>query len=316
MTRTIIYTLAALASCISAAAQTPDTLRVRNVNEVTIITSANSQTISLKGSANDSTFRYESSVSITPDSNVSVREGRLDLFSWDILDKVRNKDRQEEIDPYELAEEVSNSVPVRSKPRTVNTYSTGYFGAGFALTHDGPEGFQFASKPFSEIYLNAFGVDFRFLQKHVILTTGLDVGYRSYRSADEGMLALESGLVVHQPASEGQNVKFSSLRSNFLSVPAILTVNLSPRHHIGFFGGAAMDFNFNGRIKNKYYQNNEKYKKKYENLKLEPFTWDYIAGFRMGDLSIYGKYSPCPFLLEGQAPAFRTWSIGILFNLE
>jgi hypothetical protein len=36
----------------------------------------------------------------------------------------------------------------------------------------------------------------------------------------------------------------------------------------------------------------------------------------MGDLSIYGKYSPCPFLLEGQAPAFRTWSIGILFNLE
>ena len=316
MTRTIIYTLAALASCLTAAAQTPDTLRVKNVNEVVVITSKDSQTISLRGSANDSTFRYESSVSITPDSNVSVREGRLDLFSWDILDKVRNKDKQEENDSYDLATEVSNSVPSYSKPRTVNTYSMGHFGVGFALSHDGPEGFEFASKPFSEIYLNAFGADFRFLKRHVILTTGLDVGYRAYRSADPGMLVLESGSVVHQPDTEGKHVKFSSLRSNYLSVPAILTINLSPRRHIGFFGGAAMDFNFNGRIKNKYFQNNEKYKKKYENVKLEPFTWDYIAGFRMGDMSIYGKYSPCPFLVEGEVPAFKTWSIGILWNLE
>ena len=316
MTRTIIYTLAALASCLTAAAQTPDTLRVKNVNEVVVITSKDSQTISLRGSANDSTFRYESSVSITPESSVSVREDRLDLFNWDILDKVRNKDRQEEIDPYDLAEDVRSSVPVSTKPRIVNTYSMGHFGAGFALTHDGPTGFEFAAQPFSEIYLNAFGVDFRLLQRHVIITTGLDVGYRTYRSADEGMLAIESGSVVRLPAASGQSVKFSSLRSNYLSVPAIITLNISPRRHIGFFGGAAMDFNFNGRIKNKYFQNNEKYKKKYENVKLEPFTWDYIAGFRMGDMSIYGKYSPCPFLMEGEVPAFKTWSIGIVWDLD
>ena len=305
-----------MASCLSAAAQTPDTLRVSNVSEVIVITSKDSQTISLKGSANDSTFRYESSVSITPESSVSVREGRLDLFSWDILDKVRNKDREEEIDPYDLAEDVRSSVPVRTKPRTINTYSLGYLGAGFALPYDGPTGFEFAAKPFSEIYLNAFGVDFRLLQRHVIITTGLDVGWRAFRSADEGMLALESDKVVHLPAEQGQNVKFSSIRSNFLSVPAIMTLNISPRHHIGIFGGAAMDFNFNGRIKNKYFQNNEKYKKKYENLQLETFTWDYIAGLRLGDLSIYGKYSPCPFLPEGQAPAFKTWSLGILWYLD
>lgn len=311
MTKYILYAFAALASCLTAAAQTPDTLRVKNVNEVTIITSANSQTISLKGSANDSTFRYESSVGITPESSVSVREGRLDLFSWDILDKVRSKERQEEAGSYDSS--TDNSKP---KYSIVNTYSLGSFAAGFALPHDGPEGFGFETRPFSEIIVNAFGVDIRMLQKHLVLSTGLDVGFRAFRSADEGMLALESGTIVHQPAAGGQDIKFSSIRSNFLSVPAILAINFSPRHHIGVFGGAAMDFNFNGRIKNKYFQDNEKFKKKYGNVKLEPLTWDYIAGLRMGDVSIYGKYSPCPFLLDGQAPAFKTWSLGVIWYLD
>ena len=316
MTRTIIYTLAALASCLTAAAQTPDTLRVKNVNEVVVITSKDSQTISLRGSANDSTFRYESSVSITPESSVSVREDRLDLFNWDILDKVRNKDRQEEIDPYDLAEDVRSSVPVYTKPRIVNTYSMGHFGAGFALTHDGPTGFEFAAQPFSEIYLNAFGVDFRLLQRHVIITTGLDVGYRAYRSADEGMLSIHSDKVVRLPAEQGQNVKFSSLRSNYLSVPAILTINLRPRRHIGFFGGAAMDFNFNGRIKNKYTQDNPDVPMKYTEVRLEPTTWNYTAGVRFENIGVYAKYSPCPFLLEGTGPAFKTYSVGITLGIN
>ena len=85
MTNRILFTIPALVLCLTSAAQTPDTLRVRNVNEVTVITSKDSQTISLRGSANDSTFRFESSVSITPESSVSVRENRLDLFNWDVL---------------------------------------------------------------------------------------------------------------------------------------------------------------------------------------------------------------------------------------
>lgn len=313
MTRNILlYIFAAMASCLTAAAQVPDTLRIRNVEEVTVITSPDSQTISLKGSANDPTFRYESTVLITPESSVSVREGRLDLFNWDVLDKVRNRNNEDD-GPCESS--TPDKVPVYN-PRPVNTYSLGYLGTGFTMPYEGPAGFEFAAKPFSEIYLNVFGVDFRFLQRHVVLSTGLDVGYRAFRSADEGMLAIESGSIIHQPASHAQEIKFSSLRSNYLSVPAVLTINLIPRKHIGFFGGAAMDFNFNGRIKNKYYQDNQKFKKKYENVRLETLTWDYIAGLRMGDLGIYGKYSPCPFLSEGQAPAFKTWSVGVIWYLN
>lgn len=311
MTRTIIYTLAALASCLTAAAQTPDTLRIRNVSEVTIITSKDSQTVSLKGSANDSTFRYESSVSITPESTVSVREDRLDLFNWDILDKVRNKEKEELDD-----EEAIANARALAKPRPVNSYTFGRFAAGFAMPYNDPEGFGFSSRPFSDITLNIFGVDLRMLKKHVIFTTGLDLGFRSFCSADEGMLAVESGSIVHLPAVAGQNVKFSAIRSTFLSVPGIVTINFSPRHHIGIFGGAAMDFNFNGRIKNKYFQDNEKYKKKYNNLKVEPLTWDYIAGIRMGDFGIYGKYSPCRFFQEGQGPAFNTWSVGVTLYMD
>ena len=76
----IIFISAAMASCLIAAAQTPDTLRIRNVSEVTVITSMDSQTISMKGSDNDYTLPNERSVRIPPDSNITVQEGRLALL--------------------------------------------------------------------------------------------------------------------------------------------------------------------------------------------------------------------------------------------
>ena len=55
-TSSYILPAALFALGLTAAAQTPDTLRVRNVNEVTVITSRDAQTICLMGSANDSTL--------------------------------------------------------------------------------------------------------------------------------------------------------------------------------------------------------------------------------------------------------------------
>ena len=303
---------------LSAAAQTPDTLRVRNVNEVTVITSRDAQTISLKGSANDSTFRYESRVSITPESNVSVRESRLDLFDWDIF-RNRKGNRAESDSAFVVIPNIrsaldtvqkANVIKYKRYPR-ITTEGLSHYGFGFAMPYDGPNGMNVGGKAFSDIFINIETVSLNFLLNHLHLMTGLNFGYRSFRLQDEGIFIKQDGKVLTSAIPAGLELKRSALRSNYISLPAILSVSIGRYPKLVLYGGAELSFNFNGRIKNRYAQKDPGVPTKFTEVRLEPTTWNYTAGVRFENIGVYAKYSPCPFLFEGTGPSFKTYSVGI-----
>ena len=285
-----------MASCLIATAQTPDTLRIRNVSEVTVITSMDSQTISMKGSDNDSTFRYESSVRITPDSNISVREGRLDLFNWDIL-----KDRREQrrmldssfvVKPTGLPDNPDGNAPAKLKKfksyRRVSSSNFSVIGLGVAQPYDGPDGMSLGGTVCSDIFFSIESVSFNFAWNH--------------------------GKIAKGAVPQGLELKRSALRYNYLSVPALLGISLGSRGHFEVYGGAEICYNFNGRIKNKYSQKEVQVPVKYTDIRLEAFTWNYIAGINFFDFGVYAKYSPCSVLQAGTGPSFDTYSFGILLD--
>ena len=311
-----------MASCLIATAQTPDTLRIRNVSEVTVITSMDSQTISMKGSDNDSTFRYESSVRITPDSNISVREGRLDLFNWDIL-----KDRREQrrmldssfvVKPTGLPDNPDGNTPASLKKfksyRRVSSSNFSVIGLGVAQPYDGPDGMSLGGTVCSDIFFSIESVSFNFAWNHLHIYSGLNVGYRSFRLMEDGILSVQDGKIAKGAVPQGLELKRSALRYNYLSVPALLGISLGSRGHFEVYGGAEICYNFNGRIKNKYSQKEVQVPVKYTDIRLEAFTWNYIAGINFFDFGVYAKYSPCSVLQAGTGPSFDTYSFGILLD--
>lgn len=311
-----------MASCLIATAQTPDTLRIRNVSEVTVITSMDSQTISMKGSDNDSTFRYESSVRITPDSNVSVREGRLDLFNWDIL-----KDRREQrrmldssfvVKPTGLPDNPDGNAPAKLKKfksyRRVSASNFSVIGLGVAQPYDGPDGMSLGGTVCSDIFFSIESVSFNFAWNHLHIYSGLNVGYRSFRLMEDGILSVQDGKIAKGAVPQGLELKRSALRYNYLSVPALFGISLGSRGHFEVYGGAEICYNFNGRIKNKYSQKEVQVPVKYTDIRLETFTWNYIAGINFFDFGVYAKYSPCSVLQAGTGPSFDTYSFGILLD--
>ncbi len=311
-----------MASCLIATAQTPDTLRIRNVSEVTVITSMDSQTISMKGSDNDSTFRYESSVRITPDSNISVREGRLDLFNWDIL-----KDRREQrrmldssfvVKPTGLPDNPDGNAPAKLKKfksyRRVSSSNFSVIGLGVAQPYDGPDGMSLGGTVCSDIFFSIESVSFNFAWNHLHIYSGLNVGYRSFRLMEDGILSVQDGKIAKGAVPQGLELKRSALRYNYLSVPALFGISLGSRGHFEVYGGAEICYNFNGRIKNKYSQKEVQVPVKYTDIRLEAFTWNYIAGINFFDFGVYAKYSPCSVLQAGTGPSFDTYSFGILLD--
>ena len=318
----IIFISAAMASCLIATAQTPDTLRIRNVSEVTVITSIDSQTISMKGSDNDSTFRYESSVRITPDSNISVREGRLDLFNWDIL-----KDRREQrrmldssfvVKPTGLPDNPDGNAPADLKKfksyRRVSSSNFSVIGLGVAQPYDGPDEMSLGGTVCSDIFLSIESVSFNFAWNHLHIYSGLNVGYRSFRLMEDGILSVQDGKIAKGAVPQGLELKRSALRYNYLSVPALFGISLGSRGHFEVYGGAEICYNFNGRIKNKYSQKEVQVPVKYTDIRLETFTWNYIAGINFFDFGVYAKYSPCSVLQAVTGPSFDTYSFGILLD--
>lgn len=325
MEKRIIFIAAALASCLAAGAQTPDTLRIKNVNEVTVITSKDSQTVSLKGSANDSTFRYESSVKITPDSDVTVRESRLDLFNWDILDPRQYRREQRRmldssfvVKPTGLPDNPDGNAPAILKKfksyRRVSSSNFSVIGLGVAQPYDGPDEMSLGGTVCSDIFLSIESVSFNFAWNHLHIYSGLNVGYRSFRLMDDGILSVQDGKIAKGAVPQGLELKRSALRYNYLSVPALFGISLGSRGHFEVYGGAEICYNFNGRIKNKYSQKEVQVPVKYTDVRLETFTWNYIAGINFFDFGVYAKYSPCSVLQAGTGPSFDTYSFGILLD--
>ncbi len=318
MEKRIIFIATALASCLAAGAQTPDTLRIKNVNEVTVITTRDAQTISLKGSANDPTFRYESRVSITPESNVTVRESRLDLFNWDIL---QSKKEQRKADTLTILKPGSETADKKNKvfrQRFCHVYHYDPLegiGLGLSFPDSAPSGLDIYSYPPSDIFVNLFGVDFNLFYGHLSVSTNIEAGYQSFRLRSEGIFSQDGRTVVIKEVPEGFNRRKSALRSNRVALPVLLHLK-TKEFGFGIYGGVELCYNFNGRIRNVYDEpGRSPLREKFTDIAVNPFTLNYRGGISFRDFSLYARYSKCPFLQEGFGPAFNTFSFGVILGL-
>ena len=131
---------------------------------------------------------------------------------------------------------------------------------------------------------------------------------------EDGILSVQDGKIAKGAVPQGLELKRSALRYNYLSVPALLGISLGSRGHFEVYGGAEICYNFNERIKNKYSQKEVQVPVKYTDIRLEAFTWNYIAGINFFDFGVYAKYSPCSVLQAGTGPSFDTYSFGILLD--
>ncbi len=293
-----IMILAALSVCGLAAAQNPDTLHVKSVNDVMVITSENEQTVILKGTVLDQDFSYRSSVQITPESSVSVSENHFDLFNNEIIRKIgkRTEDRitkKFDIRPFEF--------------RTMD-----YAGFGMAFAHNVADDVDFSSHLYSDLFMNMFTMELCPGCGPVSLTMGMDLGVRSFRTGD-GMFSVQDRNVVFGPIPEGTDLKKSVLRAGQFSAPVLLHIYFDRDHRISVYGGAELNFNFAGHVKNKFHTDAGKTRKNVYGSFVEPWTWNYMAGIKFRSLSIFCRYSPCNFLKEGRGPSFQTCSFGILW---
>ena len=291
----MILLAALFASSAAAIAQAPDTLHVKKVEDVTVITSQNEQTIILKGSAEDADFNYRSSVRITPESSISISENHFDLFNLDVLKPVEKRAEK------------------RSESHVFQVEALEYFGLGVSMTHDVAEGLDFTSRPFSELFVSLVNLDIRPGLGPVVLSTGIDLGYHSYRLGSDMFSKPEKDLLV-VPVPDEWSLKKSVLRSNYLSVPWKIRFEFGPKRSLAVFGGPELDFNFGGRIKNKYTMDGGRFKKKDKDIALEPWTWGIMAGVSIYGWDLYFRYSPCNVIQNGRGPAFQTYSFGILIN--
>ncbi len=293
MKRTILLTALFLSGM--AAAQTPDTLHVKKVDDVMVITSPDAQTIVLKGSETDPDFTYRSSVQITPESSVSISENHFDLFSLDVLKPTDKR------------------VEKRREPQVFQVDALEYIGLGICMTHDVAEGLDFTSRPFSELYVNLLNLDIRPGLGPVVLSTGIDLGYHSFRLGSDMFSKPEKNLLV-VPVPDEWILKKSVLRSNYLSVPWKIRFEFGPKRRLAIFGGPELTYNFGGRTKNKYTMDGGRFKKKEKDIALEPWTWGYLAGVSIYGWNLFFRYSPCNVIQDGRGPVFQTYSFGIILD--
>jgi len=289
----ILITMLSLAA--TAYAQKADTIRVNYPKEVEVIRTDSLQVINISGSADDPDFKYSSSISISPDTKVSVVQHKLDLFDLDIFNASKRYER-------------SNSG------KMLRSEVPDYVEIGFYDGMNEGDGVSINPRFLSELTFRMVSASFYPFRKGLSLSAGLDLGYKSVRISGDNKFTKDGDNVILTPFDSRYTRQMSAIRYNYVGVPVLLSYDAKSVFRI--FAGAGIDYNFNGRIRDKYRLDGQKIKDKTSNVQLERLTWYYTAGMAFEGFGVYCKYSPCNVLAGGTGPEFQTWSVGLYIRVE
>ncbi len=295
----ILLSLAALAAIFPAARaqQHADTLIVNRPDKVTVITSAETQEIRIKGSDKDPDYNYVGRITLTPDATVAVQDGP-DLFGFDIF-KMRKK----------------SPAPVQRKQSRISTEGLERVNLGFTDALESPGGIQLAPRVFSDLELSLLNLHFRPFREVLEFSTGVDLGYRALALSGGNQFVFRDGIVGIQPMDGKYSKQKSSLRYNYVGMPLYVSLLFGRYNRLSF--GVAGHYNFMGRIRDKYIEENgARQSYKTENLPLNKLSWEYCLRLDLDEFGAYVKYSPCPVLAEGKGPSFHTLSFGLSLNVS
>jgi hypothetical protein len=153
---------------------------------------------------------------------------------------------------------------------------------------------------------------------YIGLTTGLGMTWRNYYLEDGTYLAKVDGEVGIYDGASDCNYKYSKLRTVYLTIPALLELQLfkaskkGPYLAVGVVGGIKTLSSFKVKYTNAL---GETVRSKERDMNIPPLTLDYVAQAGVGRFSVYAQYSPFSIFQKGKGPDVRHASIGLMIDL-
>lgn len=145
-----------------------------------------------------------------------------------------------------------------------------------------------------------------------VFSYGIGLDWRNYRMTDEQRFVKRDGQVVIENYPEGAAPKFSRIKVFSITIP--IRYHYSDGKHLGFSVGPVINLNTYSSIKTHYRQDGKKHKDVDKNLKINPFTVDFMATINLPHSpDIYFKYCPFNLIKDGHGPKFKTLSFGLMF---
>jgi len=149
------------------------------------------------------------------------------------------------------------------------------------------------------------------------ITTGLGIGWHTYRLDNNQMLQSIGGVTQVIPFERGE-VEYSRLKITRLTVPVMLEWQFGNRrpNYFHLAAGAEAGIKTYSTYKVKYRDADGKTLKQItgRGLNTNPISLDLIAQGGMGNISIFAKYGLVKIFEDNRGPAVRPVSIGLLFH--
>lgn len=269
--------------------------------EVILKEGDNSVSITVKGLKGNQDYRYTYETGIYPGSGTQTTErvSDFDFFNWDILRR---------------PEERRTKKPLPNPRKGFFYDGLKYLMLGWANTAKDVTGMSVSPRFCSDLTINVFqwGYASYSRKKRVgwSVSASLDWSYYSLRSTDNRFVRTNDATLLQTFPVEWSSAS-SAFRYNTFTLPVRLNLRLD---ECRLYAGPALDFNFNGRIRDKYNVAGDSKKDRTPDVRLEPISFHVEGGLRWKDFGIYCKWNPCKVLKGGASPDIQTISFGFILG--
>ncbi len=292
MKRTFIIAAIAIASASIASAQEKvDSVVVENPRRVVVVSDATSQSVSIKGSADDSGYTYYRKVEVGKSGDVYESE-RFGLFDF--------------------------NVPFAKKPKTAKAkFNAGLFNiyGGFMVNSKPVEPYGFDSWISDDWGFSLFRYKSRPIGKCLHITSALGFGFKNFTSSENVMYNKVDGGITVAPVPADIKLKSSVVKLYYMTVPFMLEF-YSKNDRFGFSLGPVINLNYHSRIKNVYTVNGQVAKDKVKNIHAKPVTVDYMGLIRFTELGLFVKWAPHGHFDAAYSQDIQTVTVGVIMNFN
>lgn len=198
------------------------------------------------------------------------------------------------------------------KKKRLHPHWTG-FGIGFLNYSDIPNGNIKMSKSLN-FTINLFDFHKQISNSNWIFVSGIGSEWSNYHFDDNAALVKRDGITIFEPAPAGITYKTNKLTAHYVTIPLLLEYQVSSFH---VSGGVVGFLKFYSRSHVKYYNAEGKKIKETmgRDLNIRPIDMKLRLQAGIGDISLYGYYSPFSMFDKNKGPDLKTYTIGLIIDL-
>lgn len=197
-------------------------------------------------------------------------------------------------------------------PLCTDSVGWNIYTGGFVVGWDNASGIDVNMGRSMELgWLNVIGAKFNTGHGQRI-TFGLGIDWRNYRlNNDQRFVDNGDALVVDTYPDDATN-RLSRVKTFSLTMPVLFRQRIFNKTDI--FLGPVVNFNVRASVLTQYKIGEEKFKVSHTCLHQVPVTVDILGGIKWKFIGAYVRYCPCHVLQERYAPAFNTFTAGIIMG--